>query len=70
MVDILDNIHTNINKMGKGSSFYDNLKLVEGFDGERHIELPRNQGKKKNVPEYYGFTTGRHSALALHRPNG
>ena len=60
MVDIRGYIHT-INKMGKGSSFYDNLKLVEGLDGELHIELPMNQGKKKNVPEYYGFTTGRHS---------
>ena len=51
-----------INKMSKGSSFMEGLKLVEGPDGELHIEVPmKDKGKKKNVPEYYGFAMGRHS---------
>merc|ERR1712142_122987 len=51
-----------INKMGKGSSFIENLKLVEGSDGELHIEIPmKDRGKSKNIPEYYGFAMGRHS---------
>ena len=36
------------------------LKLVEGEDGEFHIEIPMASEKKK-IPEYYGFSTGRHS---------
>ena len=51
-----------ISKLGNSSSFYDGLKLVEGPEGELHIELPAKKGKKKkNVPEYYAFTTGRHA---------
>ena len=36
------------------------LKLVEGLDGEFHIELPVDSERKK-IPEYYGFSSGRHS---------
>ena len=50
-----------INKLGNSSSFFDNLRLVEGPDGELNIELPMIKGKKKNVPEYYAFATGRHA---------
>ena len=59
-IDIQMYIKT-INKMGASSSFFDKLKLVEGADGELCIELPLNKGRKKNVPEYYAFTTGRHA---------
>merc|ERR1719289_777787 len=37
-----------------------NLKLVEGEDGEYQIEIPLASEKKK-IPDYYGFSTGRHS---------
>ena len=33
-----------INKLGNTSSFFDNLKLVEGPDGELNIELPMTKG--------------------------
>ena len=45
--------------MHKGSNKVDGIKLVEGEDGELHIEVPMQKGQKRNVPEYYGFTTGR-----------
>ena len=44
--------------MHKGSNF-EGIKLVEGEDGELHIEVPTQKGRKKHVPEYYGFTSGR-----------
>ena len=50
-----------ISKIGKGSSFLDDFKLVEGPDGEFNMEIPLTKGNMKNVPEYYGFTTGRHA---------
>ena len=49
-----------INRMGKGRNFIENFKLVEGEDGEFHIEVPMD-GKKQSVPEYYGFSVGRHA---------
>ena len=58
--DIFSYIRT-INKMALSNSFHKGFKLIEGSDGEFHIEIPMNQGKKKTVPEYYGFTTGRHA---------
>ena len=36
------------------------MKLVEGEDGELHIEL-NLPDERKTMPEYYGFTSGRHS---------
>ena len=45
--------------MHKGSNNLDGIKLVEGEDGELHIEVPMQKGQKKHVPEYYGFTSGR-----------
>ena len=45
--------------MHKGSNNFDGIKLVEGEDGELHIEVPMQKGQKKHVPEYYGFTSGR-----------
>ena len=45
--------------MHKGSNNVDGIKLVEGDDGELHIEVPMKKGQKKHVPEYYGFTSGR-----------
>ena len=51
-----------LNKMSRkrnlgGAEF----KLVEGPDGDFDIEIPMNNKEKKKLPEYYGFTTGRHS---------
>ena len=46
-----------INKL---SDKYNGMKLVEGSDGEFHIEIPVDSENKK-IPEYYGFSTGRHS---------
>ena len=43
----------------KGSNNLEGIRLVEGEDGELHIEVPMQKGQKKNVPEYYGFTSGR-----------
>ena len=41
--------------------FYNWLsRLVEGEDGEFLIEVPMKKGRKK-IPEYYGFTSGRHA---------
>jgi hypothetical protein len=35
-------------------------RLVEGGDGELHIEVPMGgKDEKKSIPEYYGFTSGR-----------
>ena len=51
----------NIKKMGKGNLLGKNFKLVEGPDGEFHIELPMDSKDKKTIPEYYGFVTGRHA---------
>ena len=45
------------------NSFSDNhsgMKLVEGADGDFIIEFPFESEKKK-IPEYYGFSSGRHS---------
>ena len=40
----------------------DNIKLVEGPDGALNIEIPiKENGRKQSVPEYYGFSMGRHS---------
>ena len=50
-----------IKKMGKGSLLGKNFKLVEGPDGDFHIELPMDSKDKKTIPEYYGFVTGRHA---------
>merc|ERR1719500_185801 len=47
--------------MHKGSNNFDGIRLVEGDDGELHIEVPMKKGQKKHVPEYYGFTSGRHA---------
>ena len=52
---------SNVTELGSSSSFFDNLRLVEGPDGELNFELPMTKGKKKNVPEYYAFATGRHA---------
>ena len=43
-----------------GTDNLNGLKLVEGEDGEFHVEIPMASEKKK-IPEYYGFSTGRHS---------
>ena len=48
-----------VKSMHKGSNNFDGIKLVEGEDGELHIEVPMQKGQKKHVPEYYGFTSGR-----------
>ena len=45
--------------MHEGSNNVSGIKLVEGEDGELHIEVSLQTGQKNNVPEYYGFTTGR-----------
>ena len=45
--------------MHEGSNSVSGIKLVEGEDGELHIEVSLQTGQKNNVPEYYGFTTGR-----------
>ena len=37
------------------------MQLVEGEDGQLHIELTLPNKKKKMLPEYYGFTSGRKS---------
>ena len=37
-----------------------NIELVEGEDGELLISIPISTAPKK-LPQYYGFTTGRHS---------
>ena len=47
--------------MNKGAMSMEGIKLVEGDDGELHIEVPMHQGEKRNVPEYYGFTSGRYT---------
>ena len=61
IIDIHNYIRT-INKMAdSNSTFGEGFKLIEGPDGEFHIEIPMLQGEKRNVPEYYGFTTGRHA---------
>ena len=44
----------------RGSLDLGEMKLVEGEDGELHIEMSL-PGEKKTVPEYYGFASGRHS---------
>ena len=36
------------------------IELVEGEDGELMISIPISSAPKK-LPQYYGFTTGRHS---------
>ena len=36
------------------------MRLVEGEDGEFHIEIPM-LADKKTIPEYYGFSQGRES---------
>ena len=36
------------------------IELVEGEDGELMISIPISAAPKK-LPQYYGFTTGRHS---------
>ena len=50
-----------INKMSRQRNVGAQFKLVEGPDGEFHIEIPMNNKDKKRIPEYYGFTTGRHA---------
>ena len=37
-----------------------NIELVEGEDGELLISIPLSAAPEK-LPQYYGFTTGRHS---------
>ena len=37
------------------------MKLVEGPDGELIISMPLVKSKAKKLPQYYCFTTGRHS---------
>jgi hypothetical protein len=49
-----------IEKHSRGSVDLGEMKLVEGEDGELHIEMSL-PGEKKTVPQYYGFTSGRHS---------
>jgi hypothetical protein len=44
----------------RGSVDLGEIKLVEGDDGDLHIEMSL-PGEKKTLPEYYGFTSGRHS---------
>ena len=44
----------------RGSVDLGEIKLVEGEGGELHIEMSL-PGEKKTLPEYYGFTSGRHS---------
>ena len=50
-----------VTNMNKGAMSMEGIKLVEGDDGELHIEVPMHQGEKRNVPEYYGFTSGRYT---------
>jgi hypothetical protein len=49
-----------IEQHSRGSLDMGEMKLVEGEDGELHIEMSL-PGEKKTVPEYYGFASGRHS---------
>ena len=37
------------------------IKLIESEEGELIISIPLNTSKRKKLPQYYGFTTGRHS---------
>ena len=59
-VDIEKYIRT-INKMSMGNQMGAEFKLVEGPDGEFHVEIPMDNKERKKIPEYYGFTTGRHA---------
>ena len=51
--------------MYEGSNNVSGINLVEGKDGELHIEVSLQTGQKNNVPECYGFTTGRLGAREL-----
>ena len=37
-----------------------NIELIEGEDGELLISIPVDEAPQK-MPEYYGFSKGRHS---------
>ena len=47
----------NYQAQGEESKF----KLIEGEDGELIISIPLMSSKNKKLPQYYLFTTGRHS---------
>jgi hypothetical protein len=59
LFDIQRYIHSLRGHCGQGASIA-GLQLVEGQDGEFHIEIPMLTEKKK-IPEYYGFSKGRES---------
>ena len=50
-----------IKMINKLTDRHSGLKLVEGEDGEFHIEIPVEETSDKTIPEYYGFANGRHS---------
>ena len=53
-------IHFYIKSLRQHCTSSTGIKLVEGEDGEFHIEIPMLAEKKK-IPEYYGFSKGRES---------
>ena len=53
-------IHFYIKSLRRHCTSSAGIKLVEGGDGEFHIEIPMLKEKKK-IPEYYGFSKGRES---------
>lgn len=59
IIDIKRFVHA-MEKQAFGTVDLGDMKLVEGPDGELNIELTL-PNEKKTLPEYYGFTSGRHS---------
>ena len=53
-------IHFYIKSLRQHCTSSTGITLVEGEDGEFHIEIPMLAEKKK-IPEYYGFSKGRES---------
>ena len=53
-------IHFYIKSLRQHCTSSTGIRLVEGEDGEFHIEIPMLAEKKK-IPEYYGFSKGRES---------
>ena len=49
-----------LEKRAHGNLNLGDLKLIEGEDGDWHVELPL-PGEKEILPEYYGFVSGRHA---------
>ena len=47
------------NREEEGASLH--LKLIESENGELIISMPLVTSKNKKLPQYYCFTTGRHS---------